>query len=119
MRHAIGINNGNWRNGDLIYLLKDRQITDREIALEKIKSIMGNENFNLWYNKVYELRKSKKQNEYENTILGKLETLRNILDNIHNSQAWLERAKNNTEKKWASENLDLFQNKLLKEITFL
>lgn len=79
MTHAIGINNGNWRAGDLREYTKeliDKPLNDRELALKEIKEFIGTEAFENWYRAVYNLRKEGKQEEYEAEIFKKLEEIR-------------------------------------------
>lgn len=83
MRHAIGIGNGNWRSGDLAQFSRSySELSKREVALSEIKEIMGSERFVLWYNDVYELRRSGDQVGYEKKIFEKLEKLNDTLSDI-------------------------------------
>lgn len=49
---------------------------DRHIALTEIKAIMGSENFNNWFNKIYKLRDQNRQAEYVTAIFAKLDELK-------------------------------------------
>lgn len=87
MRHAIGVDNGNWRSGDLAQFAKSfSELSAREIALAQILEIMGSEQFDAWYRNVYQLRKDGDQEEYERQIFEKLEKLNNAMSDVSDAK---------------------------------
>jgi hypothetical protein len=59
---------------DLLQEMRERTLSEREIALEEIKVLMGAD-FHGWFNDVHRLRSAGKQAEYEDVIYKKLEEL--------------------------------------------
>lgn len=109
MSRAIGINNGNWRAGDLREYAKemiDKPLNDRELALREIKEFIGAEAFENWYRMIYRLRKIGKQDEYEDEIFKKLDEIK-CPDSLFSEVILLEqRQKTILENYSASDNQD-------------